>query len=122
MPGVVHPSTRAGDECIPADASESISARLSQVQDLRLPASLLRDHPYPSPAAVQEHLRELLSRDAGVFLEVSFAALQGACHTAQQKPCAHAALASQELHSAAVDQLYLHADTTEQATACQLWG
>jgi hypothetical protein len=71
MPGLSHPSTRASDECISAEASESISARLSQVQDLRLPASLLRDDPYPSPAAVQEHLRELLSRDAGVFLEVS---------------------------------------------------
>lgn len=83
MPGLAHPSTRACDECISTEASESISARLSQVQDLRLPASLLRDHPYPSPAAVQEHLRELLSRDAGVFLEVSPAlpALQEVLHT-----------------------------------------
>jgi hypothetical protein len=42
------------------------------MQDLRLPAMLLRqqqDHP-PDTAAVQQHLKDLLHRDAAVFLEV----------------------------------------------------
>jgi hypothetical protein len=64
MPGLVHPND---------EACESISARLSSMQDLRLPAALLRqqqDHP-PDTAAVQQHLKDLLHRDAAVFLEVS---------------------------------------------------
>jgi hypothetical protein len=61
MPGVVHPN---------ADACQAISTRLSNFQDLRLPAALLREQPYPEPAAVQLHLKELLLRDAAVFLEV----------------------------------------------------
>lgn len=61
MPGLVHPSS---------DACESISARLSGLEDLRLPAALLRQHPYPDPNCVRAHLQELLQRDAAVFLEV----------------------------------------------------
>lgn len=43
------------------------------MQDLRLPATLLRqqqDH-LPDTTAVQQHLKDLLHRDAAVFLEVT---------------------------------------------------
>lgn len=61
MPGLMHPDTQA---------CEAISTRLSTLQELRLPAALLRDHPYPEATAVQQHLQQLLQRDAVVFLEV----------------------------------------------------
>lgn len=52
------------------EACESMSLRLSTINDLRLPAALLREHPYPEASSVQQHLQELLYRDAAVFLEV----------------------------------------------------
>jgi hypothetical protein len=61
MPGVVHP-----DE----GACQAIATRLSTLQDLRLPAALLREQPAPDAPQVQHHLHELLRRDAAVFLEV----------------------------------------------------
>lgn len=59
--GLAHPD---GDACA------SMAARLSTVENLRLPASLLRTQPYPDAAAIQQHLQDLLQRDAAVFLEV----------------------------------------------------
>lgn len=61
MPGLVHPNDAV---------SEAISTRLCGIEGLRLPAALLRDQPYPDSAAVQQHLQDLLHRDAAVFLEV----------------------------------------------------
>jgi hypothetical protein len=62
MPGTIgHPDAAAAD---------AISARLASIQGLRLPASLLREQPYPEGTAVKAHLTDLLQRDASVFLEV----------------------------------------------------
>lgn len=62
MPGTIgHPDAAAAD---------AISARLSSMHGLRLPAALLREQPFPESTAVKAHLTDLLQRDASVFLEV----------------------------------------------------
>lgn len=62
MPGLAHPSD---------EQAGALAARLAHLQGLRLPAALVRETPHPSTAEVQEHLDQLLHRDAAVFLEVS---------------------------------------------------
>lgn len=54
---------------LPADFCAYISLKLSSLTDLRLPASITRDAPYPDQQAIRLYLAELLQRDPAVFLE-----------------------------------------------------
>lgn len=52
-----------------ADFCTYITTKLSSVADLRLPASLVRETPYPDQQAISAHLSQLIQRDPAVFLE-----------------------------------------------------
>lgn len=54
---------------LPQDFCTYITAKLCSTADLRLPASLTRDAPYPDQQAIASHLLQLLQRDPAVFLE-----------------------------------------------------
>eukprot|EP00878_Enallax_costatus_P029639 GHUV01032175.1.p1 GENE.GHUV01032175.1~~GHUV01032175.1.p1 ORF type:complete len:373 (-),score=58.49 GHUV01032175.1:318-1436(-) len=63
------PMTAPAKEELSADFRKQLISRLSSVSDLRLPASLTRDKPYPDQQALTAYLSQLLRRDPAVFLE-----------------------------------------------------